>query len=200
MQNMAETSNDERVHYHSTSPLSDVARRGLWIAIVVASSVAFAIAFECSAPYPALAALAAISMSRREALVLMVLAWLVNQAIGFGWLGYPWTANSVAWGLAIGAGALASGLVASAIAEKFSTSVPLMISVLAAAFAANEAVIFLASHFVAGGEEALQPFIVGRLFVVNLVALAGLFVLLRAGEAIGLVAREGARKAAASAA
>ena len=43
----------------------------------------------------------------RAALLVVTAAWIVNQAIGFGSLGYPLNANTILWGFAIGLAAAA---------------------------------------------------------------------------------------------
>jgi hypothetical protein len=58
-------------------------RRPLWIALLVAASVAFTLGFACATPLAAFAAIAALSMPRKDALLLIGLVWLANQAIGF---------------------------------------------------------------------------------------------------------------------
>ena len=69
-------------------------------------------------------------------------AWIVNQAIGFGALGYPLNANTILWGLAIGLAALiataTSVLVLRALPR---TGSPAVLSLaLVAAYAAYEVV------------------------------------------------------------
>jgi hypothetical protein len=57
-------------------------RRPLWIALLVAASVAFTLGFACATPLAAFAAIAALSMPRKDALLLIGLVWLANQAVG----------------------------------------------------------------------------------------------------------------------
>src|SRR5215813_10173122 len=65
-------------------------------------------ALACATPFAAFAVIAAAMLSLRPALLVVMSAWLVNQAIGFGALHYPVDTNTVLWGLAIGAAALAA--------------------------------------------------------------------------------------------
>jgi hypothetical protein len=56
----------------------------------------------CALPLAAFAAAAALSMSRRDAVLLILLVWLANQLVGFTVLDYPWTVSTFAWGAALG--------------------------------------------------------------------------------------------------
>jgi hypothetical protein len=62
--------------------------------------------FACATPFAAFAALAGAMLPLSAALPVVVAAWIVNQAIGFGVLGYPVELNTFLWGFAIGAAAL----------------------------------------------------------------------------------------------
>jgi hypothetical protein len=94
-------------------------RRPLWIALLAAASVAFTLGFACAAPLAAFAAIAALSMPRKDALLLIGLVWLANQAVGFSVLHYPWTADCFAWGIGLGIVALLATLGAAWTAERF---------------------------------------------------------------------------------
>ena len=74
-------------------------RRWLWILLLTAASVFVTLGMACATPFAALATLAALHMSRRDGLALIGIAWLADQAVGYGLLGYPRTANSFAWGV-----------------------------------------------------------------------------------------------------
>src|SRR6202046_5618271 len=63
-------------------------------------------AFACATPFAAFAALAGAMLPMSSALPVVVAAWIVNQAIGFGVLGYPVELKTFLWGFAIGAAAL----------------------------------------------------------------------------------------------
>lgn len=66
-------------------------RRSLWIVLVIVSSIGFSFALACATPFAALGTLAALHMRRRDLLVMVGLAWLANQIIGYGFLAYPQT-------------------------------------------------------------------------------------------------------------
>src|SRR5262245_9509617 len=91
----------------STLNTTTMARSGLWALLLAGGTTVASLAFACAAPFAAVAGLAAVTLSRREALLTVAALWIGNQAVGFGLLNYPWTANTLAWGAAIGAAALA---------------------------------------------------------------------------------------------
>ncbi|WP_217430317.1 hypothetical protein, partial [Sphingomonas bacterium] len=82
----------------------------LWTVLLTAASTGTTVVLACMTPFAALAAIAATRMSRREGVTLMVFAWAASQAIGFGLLGYPHDATTIAWGAGLGAAAVASVL------------------------------------------------------------------------------------------
>src|SRR5947207_9550709 len=89
----------------SRSPLA-VWRHWLWLAALVGTSVGSTLGLACAVPLAAFAAAAALTLSRQDALVLIVAVWLANQLVGFTVLDYPWTASTFAWGVALGAVAI----------------------------------------------------------------------------------------------
>lgn len=80
----------------------------LWLAVPVLTSLGFSLALACGTPFAAIAALGALALARRDAYLAALLAWGANQAVGFGLLGYPTDARTLAWGVAIGVSALAA--------------------------------------------------------------------------------------------
>jgi hypothetical protein len=79
-------------------------RRPLWIAVLVVASVVFSLGFACAVPIAAFAAIAALTLSRRDAFSLVGAVWLANQIAGFAVHHYPVTASTLAWGAGLGAG------------------------------------------------------------------------------------------------
>ena len=73
----------------------------LWPAILALAAVGGSLALTCVAPFAAFAVATAGTLRLRSALGTMAVIWLANQAVGFGALGYPWTLNTVLWGLAM---------------------------------------------------------------------------------------------------
>jgi hypothetical protein len=164
-------------------------RRPSWIALLVAASMAFSLGFACATPFAAFAAAAALTMNRRSAMLLVALVWLGNQGIGFVVLHYPWTMDSLAWGVGLGIVALLSALGAEFGAKHFITLNRLVASTLAflSAFGVYEGLLFIASMIFQSGVADYAPAIVGRIFAINAVAFIGLLVGSRLGVSAGLV-------------
>lgn len=80
--------------------------RALWLGFLIAAGAGLSAVFTGITPFAAFAVIAVLGGSWRGALALTVLLWLANQALGYGVLHYPWTANGFGWGLAIGAAAV----------------------------------------------------------------------------------------------
>src|SRR5262245_39542962 len=87
-------------------------RHPFWLALLIGASVTFTLGFACAAPFAAFSAAAALTLARREAYCLTLGVGLANQVIGFAFLNYPWDANCLAWGAAIGVTAVLSTLAA----------------------------------------------------------------------------------------
>jgi hypothetical protein len=177
------------------------ARRWLWILLLTAASVFVTLGMACATPFAALATLAALHMSRRDGLALIGVAWLADQVVGYGLLGYPRTANSLAWGVVLVAGAFAALLAAQALADRLRGRGGILVGAgaFAGAFVVYQAALVAATMVLASGSEAFSLPIVGWVLRVNLVSLAGLLILYRLAVWIGLVTRAplGARAVAA---
>jgi hypothetical protein len=63
-----------------------------------------------------------LKLGRRDAITVVAAVWLANQATGHGFLGYPWTWDSAARGVAI---CVSVGLAVQA-ARGLSTTAPLL--------------------------------------------------------------------------
>jgi hypothetical protein len=162
-------------------------RHPLWLALLVAGSVVFSLGLACAAPLAAFAAAAALSMSRRDAVLLILLVWLANQLVGFTVLDYPWTASTFAWGAALGivailatlAGQWMAGRLANA-RHAFTATVTFLI-----AFSVYEVALFAISAMLLGGTEIYTLAIQGRIFAINAAAFVGLLVLNQLAASIG---------------
>jgi hypothetical protein len=163
-------------------------RRSLWIALVIVGSIGFSFAFACATPF---AALAAVDMQRRDLFILVGLAWLANQAIGYGLLGFPQTMDSFAWGAVIGIAAGLAAWAALTVTSRLARWGAISVTGVAflAAFAAYELALYAASLVLPGGTSAFSLPVVWRIFYVNVIALAGLLVVHRLALGVGLVAR-----------
>lgn len=153
--------------------------KAIWIALVAALSVAGSLAFACATPLAAIAALAGAKMDRYSGFALVCLAWLTNQIVGFTMLGYPQTANSFAWGAAIGAAAVAALLAVKGTAA-FLPSGPLgLIASFATAFATYELALVLAGIPLGASTEAFSFEVIARILAVNVILFIGLLALHR---------------------
>lgn len=173
--------------------LFPVAARGrrlgvAWPALLLAAALLSSVTFACVTPFVAFAVLAAATMTPPRALATVASVWLVNQALGFCALGYPLDGTTIAWGLAIGAAALAATAVAAAglaPGRQWPLMARLAVS-FAAAFAAYEAVLYGAALGL-GGTENFTAAIVAKLAVSDLAWLIGISIvrhgLLRLGQA-----------------
>jgi len=145
-------------------------------ALLTMSCALASFAFACATPFAAFAVIAAATLPLQSALLVTVAAWLVNQGIGFGFLHYPVDASTILWGLVIGSAALAATAVSMAVLrviERTGTAVALS-AALIAAYAAYELVLFAATPFL-GGAEDFSKAIVGRLGLLSVLWLIGLF-------------------------
>ncbi len=163
------------VDRRSDRPETPQQGRLLWIVLIVGSGICSTTVLACVTPFAALATLAALKLGRRDAAAVVGLVWLVNQAVGYGFLGYPWTWDSVAWGVVIG---VSSGLAALA-AKGLSTTqkAPLAVSLpFMGAFVVFQLSLYYAGHVLPGSEGAFSAAVIGHVFLINVAALFGLTV------------------------
>ena len=164
------------------------AMRALWTVLIVTSGICLSTFFACATPFAALATLAVLKLARRDAVVVVGLMWLANQAIGYGFLGYPWTWDSAAWGLAIGASAYLAILAARGLST--ARPAPLAVSLpFVAAFAAFESGLYVAGFVLPGAEGAFSASVVGHVFLINAVTICGLMVAYQLVMTSGLLVR-----------
>lgn len=147
----------------------------LWPAILAMAAVGGSLALTCVAPFAAFAVATAGTLRLRSALGTMAVIWLANQAVGFGALGYPWTLNTVLWGLAIGAAAGLATLAASGTLHRFRSSegwlrLPLAFGT---AFVVYEMAVMAVSP-VLGSGDVFAPALLGRLALIDAAWLGGL--------------------------
>jgi hypothetical protein len=174
---------------HSPSSLAGW-RHLLWFALLVGASIGFSLGFACAIPFAAFAAAAALTLSRRDALALILLVWVANQLVGLTILGYPLTASTFEWGVALGAVAVLATLAGQWTANR-SIGVARGVGAVATfllAFAVYEAALFAISVAWLGGAEVFTGAIQGRIFAINAAAFIGLLVLNHLAISFGLVA------------
>ena len=170
--------------------------RALWIAMLAALSAGLTVTYTCIVPFAALGVAAALTLSRREALVCTAAVWLANHAAGFGARSYPWTLDAFGWGVAIGAGALVATTSAHWLVPRLVRlpSVARAAALFAVVFAAYELTLVAAARAVLGG-GAFSPGIVAQVLIVNVVSLVGLYGLY---QLLGLAASAYRRRVSAS--
>src|ERR1700751_5479142 len=147
-----------------TRPVANAWPWLLWPAILIGSSLVFSIGFVCAAPFEAIGAAAAVTLARRDALLVSGVTWLLNQSVGYGMLSYPWSFNSIAWGIALGAATLLATVAACA-AYQMKTAIPKAFGfgiAFAAAFLVFEAAIYVIALFFLGGTQDFTIGIVSR--------------------------------------
>jgi hypothetical protein len=108
-------------------------------------------------------------------------------------LDYPWTANTFAWGVALGVVAVLATL-ASQWAVKCSADAARALRfavTFLVAFVVYEAALFALSVGLLGGAEVFTGTIQGRIFVINTAAFIGLIALNRLAATIGLAVHTG---------
>ncbi len=166
---------------------SEHADRVVWIGLIVACGTCLSPLFACVTPFAALAALAALKLDGRDAAAVVGVVWLANQAIGYGFLGYPWTWDSAAWGLAIGGCCGLAVVAAKALSAQ--RAAPLAISLpFVAAFTVFEFGLYLAGYVLPGSGGAFSARVVWQVFLVNAVALFALIALAELARAVRGVA------------
>jgi hypothetical protein len=71
--------------------------RSLWIGSLIVASVLLSPAFHCGFPLAAFAAVAALTLGRRDVLLLSGAVWLASQTIAFASLHHHMTDAALAW-------------------------------------------------------------------------------------------------------
>ena len=170
--------------------ISERRSSALWVALLTAASTATTLALACATPFPALAALAAVHMRRRDGAALMLLSWLASQCVGFFLLGYPRDGSTLAWGFALGSAAVGSALAGYAAVRALNyRSVAARLSLAyAAGFTAYKGIIVGWALVLGGLHTATAPDLLGEQFVRNGVILIGLYGLYRLLIAAGVPA------------
>jgi hypothetical protein len=143
--------------------------------LLTAACALASFAFACATPFAAFAALAAAALPLSSALPVVFAAWTVNQAIGFGVLGYPLELHAFFWGGAMGAAALIATVV-SALVLRLLPAIgrPLeLVLTLLAAYVAYEVILFAFTP-VLGGAGAFTVAIVARIGLLNALWMIGL--------------------------
>jgi hypothetical protein len=169
---------------------NQAARRAVWIALLTGATIIGSFIFACATPFPALGALAALHMNRRDAFALTGVNWTANQLIGYGFLHYPQSAESFAWGAWIGVAAFvatAAAIVTASFARRTGWATTAVTAFLVA-IVAYESTLYAATAFLPSEPGAFGFQIVQYIVEVNALAFAGLLILQRIGRSTGIAA------------
>ncbi|MFZ3176604.1 MAG: hypothetical protein WA150_01400 [Methylovirgula sp.] len=155
-------------------------RHIVWLAALVVISVGLSRAFACAVPLAAFAALAALTMRRGEAVLLVLAIVLANQCVGFAVFQYP--AAGLVWSAAFALVGVAAVFAAEWTCRSAALAHPMLgrASAFLAAFAAYEGGLFLITVAAAPGDLATYaaPTVL-RILAINATAFAGLLVVAR---------------------
>lgn len=170
--------------------LSNRGASALWVSLLTAASTVTTLALACATPFPALAALAAVHMRRRDGIALMLVAWAASQAVGFLVLGYPRDGSTLGWGAGLGTAAIGSALAGYAVlrALDYKSAAARMAAAYAAGFTAFKGIILLWALVLGGLHTAMAPDLLVEQFLRNGAILIGLYALYRALVAVGVPA------------
>lgn len=158
--------------------------RASWVSAVVLAGIGGSYLFACATPFVATAGIAALTMHWVDGVVTVLLIWLANQAIGFGVLDYPWTLDSLAWGIVLGLASLTALGAAAAFASprpvRLGYSLPFV-----AAFAGYHLVLYEAGTWLNADPSSFSLSALRQAFVVNVLAFMALLIVHAAVRALG---------------
>lgn len=161
-----------------------------WVTVIAGASVALSLLFACVTPFVALAAVSAVVLPRKMAIMAVLFAWLANQTVGYLMLGYPQTFDSFAWGLTIGVAAFASLVASLGVLRLKASLAATMAAAFIAGFVAYEAVLFAATVALPSGDGAFSAAVVAEVLLINSLAVIGLICLYIGAAGRALVAAQ----------
>jgi uncharacterized membrane protein len=166
---------------------SENAGANLWIALIAGLTVVGSYGLACVAPLAAVAALAALTLRRTEGLILVLAAWVVNQAVGFVLLSYPHTADTYAWGAAIGAASVLGYCAAVAVTPYVKWALLAALVAFAAAFVVYQFALYVFGVATSYAGDSFSLAVVGEVLLINAVAYVAFLAIHRAAVALALV-------------
>lgn len=137
-------------------------------------------------PFAALGTFAALTLPARDAFKLAGLGWIVNQAIGFGLLGYPLDLLTIAWGFALGMSAFAAVAAARWGMERGARDLSRLVLAFGAGWFGQQATVFATSLLLSGTASAFAPGVVWFILWTNALAFGVLILLQSAGARFGV--------------
>lgn len=166
-------------------------KSALLLALLLTASILATLGMACAIPFAALGALAALHLQRAQAWILTGAAWLASQVVGFGFLHYPHTLTTYAWGggLLVAAGTSMAGAAAVAVPLRRAGGAVRTVCTLLMAMVIFRAIVYGVGLVLGGNQGALTLPVVARFCATNLIAFAGLLVLYRVAIASGLASR-----------
>lgn len=170
----------------TTASAGTSAGTAIWIALIAGLTVIGSYGYACAAPLAAVAALAALKMERTDGLILVGLAWVINQAVGFLLLSYPHTTETYLWGAAIGFASFAGFFAARAAARINVPSLASWVITFLVAFVGYQVALYLASLTFTDPSSGFTSAVVTEVFTINVGAYAGFAVVYLAAVALSL--------------
>ncbi|MBM3542619.1 MAG: hypothetical protein FJX51_11270 [Alphaproteobacteria bacterium] len=147
--------------------------RALWLAALVMPGVAASLVFACTAPFAAVAAWAALTLSTRDGRMAAAALWAGNQAVGFAVLGYGFRTEALSWSVAMLAAAILAFEAARLVSAAAGGTTARVAAAVGMALVTHQAAMWLAT-FPLGNTDGSSLAIVGDVAVFNLVWAAGL--------------------------
>jgi hypothetical protein len=144
----------------------------IWTAILGATAIFGSYFFACVFPFAAVATIAALTLDLRRGVEVVAATWVANQIVGFAFMHFSQTFDTVALGVSLGLGALAAYAVAYSVLRAAKTPVRI-VAALAGAFVAYQLVIY-AGALGFGGTDNFSPSIIGGVALSDAIWFAGL--------------------------
>lgn len=171
-----------------TSGNTTSGQRNAWLAFLIAATIGLTCIFTCAMPFAAMATVAALTLSRKQAMLFMLATWATNQFVGFTFKGYPTDPVTLTWGTIMGVAALASAFAATAIAKAYSNQ-PFRTIALAAtfitAFFAFQFVLLLANLTPIGTLDSFAFATKAKIALINVGGLGAIWLANRAAVGVG---------------
>ena len=183
----------------NTGPHKPGVTQWLGIIFLIVGALSASLVFRCATPFAAFAVFSAAILPWRVVLMTMAGMWLINQALGFGLLGYPATLDAVFWGVAVGTAAQLAALIAITVLRRLARAGQFTSYAVAlvASFAVYELCLLAIAAAVGETEnEAFAGNVIGWLALLNAIWLAALAALYEAARLLEPVMRRRVARAA----
>ena len=146
-----------------------------WMFLLAGAGLVSSLQSACAAPLIGLSIAGTGLFSRSKALFTTGVIWAINQIVGFTFLHYPQTENTILWGFILGVAMIGSTYGAQRMLIYFSDSVDVMKLTLSFlfGFGVYEAILYIAS-FRLGGTNGFSMGILSKVFITNAIVFFGL--------------------------